>query len=149
MEKSLYEKGDIEWKDISMESKYSLSQQGLAPDEIGDEKGIAVAKTVSELMDIFYGEEGTEDDLAYGRGKGVTKKVAGFFGVEGTEREVVYEDLRDAFSGTLKSVLGESGILTDRDIKRIKKAIPGITSKPEEADMKWNSFFSNAWRSRF
>lgn len=143
-EVNLYRQKAIKFEDMSNIAKEMAIGSGMEVETaLGKEekKGIGSANTLKELMNLYYGGEGSEDNLSYGRWKGTGKKITSLLGVEGTDREKVYEDLRSAFAGSFKDAVGETGRLTDQDVRRIKGAIPSVFSKPEEAEMKWNMFF--------
>jgi len=66
----------------------------------------------------------------------------------GAPKAKAYMDQRKAFLGVLaRSMGGERGVLTDRDIERIDAALakfgpnPTSNDSKDEADLKWNTIF--------
>lgn len=108
---------------------------------------------LSSLRNLYFAEEGSKDDLVAGRGLGGLLKRVGLkinqttgggakskVTMGGSEKELtkgqranLYKDLSDALLAQVKLAAGEAGVLTDADIKRLKKAIPSFMTTPEEA----------------
>ncbi len=90
-----------------------------------------VTNVFNRLQETFFGEEGTRDDLGKGRIGGFFSNIAGTLGFN--TRVNRFNALRKGAASTLKSAVGETGVLTDQDIERIIGLIPKPTSTPEEA----------------
>lgn len=101
-------------------------------------EGSAIREIVGMLKTTYEGESGTKDDLSKGRGNDVKARIQDLIlgNVDGG-RYKTYRDYRKGIAGTLKSVVGETGILTDADITRITNLMPGTNETPTEAARKW------------
>jgi hypothetical protein len=73
---------------------------------------------------------------AQGRIPGLIAKGAGKIGLNNEVN--VYNDARTGFLSNVARSLGEKGVLTDTDIKRITAIIPSSTDNPAEAAARWN-----------
>ena len=90
------------------------------------------------------------DNFAELQGLGLTAKggglgrLQGLLGIgaavtqagEGGAAAAAYKDTKDAFLSKLSRASGEKGVLTDKDIERISKALPRFTDSPETAARK-------------
>lgn len=91
-----------------------------------DDAKIGVGSTINTVLQRFN----TIHPYVTGWGVGSLAKYLPFISAETRQ----YEDLRKGISGTLKELVGESGVLTDEDIKRIVGLLPdpGETDKKNE-----------------
>ncbi len=99
-----------------------------------------VLNIIKDLQTEYYGSPDASDDLSKGRidnigswWKDITKGD-----VDGG-RYRNYRNLRKGVTSTLKSLVGESGVLTDTDNKRIRELLPGTNATPQEAERAWQS----------
>lgn len=50
-----------------------------------------------------------------------------------------YNDMRGGFLSQVSKALGESGVLTDQDIARVRNLVPDLADNPEQAAIKWQA----------
>lgn len=62
---------------------------------------------------------------------GVGKDIQGSLGFN--DAASTYNKEREGFAATLKSLTGDTGVLTDQDFARLSKLLPGLGAKPQEA----------------
>jgi hypothetical protein len=103
-----------------------------------DEKGV-VTGIINQLKNKYYGEEGSDDDLAKGRIGGAITGLKAAAGKAPTAKR--YNELRKGVVTTLKGLVGESGVLTDPDVERIINLLPKTTDTSVEAEGAWNDVF--------
>ena len=72
-----------------------------------------------------------------GRLAGLKGSTAAF--LQASPEAANYYDTVDAFMSLLSRAAGEKGVLTDQDIKRIKKAVPTFYDTQETAARKWTT----------
>lgn len=102
----------------------------------------SVKRIIDDLQAEYYGSPGTEDDLSLGRGKNVLAWFKDIYpGDVQDGRYRNYRDLADGITSTLKDLVGENGVLTDRDNARIRKLLPETKNTPTEANRKWASVY--------
>jgi hypothetical protein len=100
----------------------------------------AAMNVLSSLKSTF--EQVQEQGLAaetggiIGRVTGAAKGRAAAI-TQSSPEAATYKDSTDAFMSLLSRGLGEKGVLTDKDIDRVRKAIPGFSDSPETASNKW------------
>lgn len=77
--------------------------------------------------------------IAKGQDFGLLQGVLGQSGAarQSSPEAAAYDATRDAFLATLARATGEKGTLTDQDVNRIKKAIPGFYTPPATAMRQW------------
>jgi len=73
---------------------------------------------------------------AQGRIPGFMSQIAGKAGFN--DQVNVYNNAREGFLANVARSLGEKGVLTDQDIKRITAIIPSATDNPSEAQQRWD-----------
>jgi len=128
--------------------KSPLSKEQQKQQMVAQEAG----KLFSNLRSLYEGDKGGSDDLSVGilprvglylqqltrSGKDSTVSVDGKKKtLSKGERANLYKKNIDAFTSQLKSLSGESGVLSDQDRKDLKKAFPKFTDSPEEAATQW------------
>jgi hypothetical protein len=134
---------------IPLSSNTVLSPQGI-PVNKDTGKPMQLAEGDKKLLDAFNKIDNTINQLegAFNRASsgigiapfarlfGSAKKVGQRLGLTGPSvRE--YEALVNASVGPIaRAVLGEVGVLTDKDVERAKSALPSLTDTPEEARRK-------------
>ena len=109
-----------------------------------------VTGVIDQLNKLYYGEEGTEDDLAKGRIGGTWAGIKASFGKE--DNVETYNDLRNGIVASLKSLVGESGVLTDKDTERMKNLLPKVTATASQAAKAWDElykFLENKYPSKY
>ena len=88
---------------------------------------------------------------AGGAGGRIGGTVSGLVGKVGLNDQAnVYNSSKQAFLSQIARTLGEKGMLSDKDITRIEKALPSLSSTKGEADAKWRlikSIISNGVNS--
>jgi len=98
-----------------------------------------VTGVIDQLNKLYYGEEGTEDDLAKGRIGGAWTGIKSLVGAAPTAK--TYNDLRNGIVASLKSLVGESGVLTNEDTERIKNLLPPTNATAVEAQKSWAELY--------
>lgn len=115
----------------------ALSAQGVDVNKLTRQReGEAAAGIVSELYKSYYGQEGASDDLSQGRYGGTLSKLTAGLGLN--DKVSSYRKFRDGIVASLKAAVGDSGVLTDQDVERIKGLIPDVDATPGEAEASWN-----------
>lgn len=67
--------------------------------------------------------------------KGALKSLQGAAGLD--SNAAVYNDSKEGFAATLKTLTGDTGVLTDQDFARLSKLIPNLGSTKQEAQDKF------------
>lgn len=123
--------------DIPASAITALETLGVMPETVDPEKAekkSQVSRVIQTLQNLYFGqEEDAGDDLAKGRAGGIGLKVAAATGI--APRATRYNKFKQGAAGTLKDIVGETGVLTDPDIQRITGLLPDLNSTPEEATM--------------
>jgi len=70
------------------------------------------------------------------RVKGAIESLKGKAGL--SEDASVYNDSKAGFAATLKTLTGDTGVLTDQDFERLSKLLPGFGSTKKESVDKFN-----------
>lgn len=120
-------------------AKITQLQKFLGEDEEAGGQSATALNVLGELRNV-YGKVQAQGLTAQAPGFG---RVAG--GVRGgiaaltqaSPEAGVYIDTKSGFMSLLSRGLGERGVLTDKDINRIDKAIPDFTDTPEKAAQSW------------
>lgn len=68
--------------------------------------------------------------------KGALESLKGNVGLN--ESASGYNDTKEGFAATLKSLTGDTGVLTDQDFERLSKLLPGLGSTKKESIDKFN-----------
>lgn len=53
-----------------------------------------------------------------------------------------YNDMRNGFLAQVSKALGESGVLTNQDVERVKALVPALEDTPDQASAKWEELMS-------
>jgi hypothetical protein len=126
-------------QDLRDEVTQQLIQEGYDPIAVEQEregrkqkrKEDVESKKVGTMIQTMIGEFESVPKGQKGVGIGSFTKRLGFLFPEASE----YEEARAGFAGALKSLVGESGRLTDKDIERIMKILPQVTDTPKQASI--------------
>lgn len=114
------------------EQLYEFSNQGQNELSEEEQKFQQVSSTLDELEQLYNQAGG-----ASGRVGGAVEAAQGLVGLDSEAQ--AYRQMRKASASQMSKALGESGRLTDQDIKRALNAIPDVTDTPEEARIKFQS----------
>lgn len=111
-------------------------------------------KYLSDLKNLYTAGEGTDDDLSVGllgrvglklkqmsKGGKQSEVTVGGKKMKLTEgeRANLYKSISESLLSQVKAAAGESGNLTDEDMKRLRKAIPNFMSNKNETEALFNS----------
>ena len=107
------------------ELAYQKNQPQL---EEPDEKEAEAINTIDALYSAYNEIPSSQKGRLEGK---ITSRVGELF-----PDVAAYQDVREAFAGSLKALVGETGRLTDQDITRILGAIPSATEPEAEANSK-------------
>lgn len=108
-------------------SQKSVTQQNA------ERKLSQAVNTVGLLQQQFQRAGGGQGFAGYGQ------TLAGALKLPSADAAKSYQDNRRGFAALISKSLGESGVLTDQDIKRALANIPDITDTPGVAQTKWNN----------
>lgn len=127
-------------QEIRVAAANRLTQMGFDP---ASDINIALAG----MEGAFFGEQPTAGlggtDIALGGFKPLEllrqAGLAGekFLGTAKGQRAEIYTDQKEAFVGQLKVIAGETGVLNDRDIERLKRALPDTGDTFAQAQVKF------------
>lgn len=90
---------------------------------------VATLGTLAQNYTDVLNEGLTAQSPGLGRLAGVKGSVASI--LQSSPSAAAYEKTKEAFLSKLSRATGEKGVLTDQDIKRIKKALPDFYDTPE------------------
>ena len=108
-----------------------LATAGINPNDIAKKKeGELTAGVVRQLFENY-----TEANLARGRVRGFLTNVLGEVGIDPQAKR--YKALKEGTLASIRNFVGEKGIMTDTDAKRIAELIPDVNSTTEEAKLAW------------
>jgi len=128
--------GDVQLTDSQIASLWSSGKLGGSGlDQKTQQEYSSVSKIINQLKDMYYGQEGSEDDLSRGRLGGAFSNVKSWIGMDSDVKN--YNRTKDGIVSTLKGLVGESGVLSDEDTKRLKSLLPKTTDTMEEAKEQW------------
>lgn len=133
--------GTIKLKDLtpSDRGKITARAQRLGIELPSEESQArkSIETYLQQMKGLYYGASGTEDDLSMGFSKGTKTNILNVFGGKYNPTARTYMDAR---KGTVRKVMdfvGEKGIMTDVDAKRLMSLMPDTTLSPEAAAEKW------------
>lgn len=101
-----------------------------------DKKNKDSYNSVQNLLDTLENSYQKAGGGSFGIGPGSRLKGAGAsaMGSMGlNEDAAIYNDAKEGFAATLKSLTGDTGVLTDQDFERLSKILPGLGSTKKEA----------------
>lgn len=102
-----------------------------------EQSSSAVMSFINSLENSYKGAGGATYGIGPGaRVKGFSATMAGKFGMN--EDAAVYNDSKEGFAATLKSLTGDTGVLTDQDFARLSKLLPSLGSTKKESIDKFN-----------
>jgi hypothetical protein len=102
--------------------------------------GIRATERLKDLYGAVQDQGMTAESGGLGRLAGIEGDIAAITQPEGQPEAAVYKANREAFLSSISRASGEKGTLTDKDIDRIRKALPTFYDTPEVAEQKWVSF---------
>jgi hypothetical protein len=108
-------------------SQKSISQQNA------ERKLNQAVNTVGLLQQQFQKAGGGQGFGGYGQA------LAGALKLPSADAARTYQQNRQGFAALISKSLGESGVLTDQDVKRALANVPDITDTPGVAQAKWNN----------
>lgn len=115
-------------KDKGVKGKKVLS---AADQKKADSLG-GINNLIANLEKHYQAAGGGEVDVPIlSRILGAQKDIGGKLGFNDSAN--VYNREKEGFAATLKSLTGDTGVLTDQDYARLQKLLPGLGSKPQEA----------------
>ena len=120
------------------------SQEGVPAGLSATEKAAYIsARGAMGLVGILknkYQQIQAQGLAASGPGVGLAQGIKGTVAstLQTSPEAAAYKNSVDAFLSKLARASGERGVLTDTDLKRIKKAIPGFYITPETAKQQWD-----------
>ncbi|OQB05113.1 MAG: hypothetical protein BWY19_01160 [bacterium ADurb.Bin212] len=121
----------------------ALAAAGVDPEEIAKQKeGGDVSGVIKSLYDLYA----VNNDLSLGRGRGFWATLQGIVGKNAPAKR--YKDLKNGVLSSIRSFVGEKGIMTEPDAQRIKDLLPDVTSTDEEAILAWEEI-NNIFKSKY
>lgn len=138
--------GQLKIADIPTEQRTdvatSLSEMGYVPPEAAAEK--KKSDSTKEILNFINNLEKQYSEAGGGtfgvgpgaRIKGAIESGKGKLGLN--EAANVYGDTSQGFAATLKSLTGDTGVLTDQDFERLAKLLPSLGSTRGESEQKFN-----------
>jgi hypothetical protein len=106
-----------------------------------DEKSAPVLNLINKLEQNYQTAGGAEASFGpANRILGLIKSGEGMVGLNDSAKN--YNDEKAGFAATLKSLTGDTGVLTDQDFARLSKLLPGLTSTSGEATGKFDDLRS-------
>jgi hypothetical protein len=124
-------------KSIGVPTTAEIIEKPAAADKKNELAGESVTNFIKGLEKTYEAAGGG----TYGTGpgariKGAVESLKGKMGLN--EDASVYNDSKEGFAATLKSLTGDTGVLTDQDFARLSKLLPGFGSTKKEATDKFN-----------
>jgi len=121
----------------------ALAAAGVDPEEIAKRKeGGDVEGVIRSLYDLYA----VNNDLSLGRGRGFWATLQGIVGKNAPAKK--YKDLKDGVLSSIRSFVGEKGIMTEADAERIASLLPSITDTDAEAILAWEQI-NNLFKSKY
>lgn len=91
-----------------------------------------VRNIINQARDLYgYGNEVEDDDLSKGRLGGTWGNLLAALGMNDTVTG--YNKFKKGITSTLRALVKETGVLTDKDMQRIEGLLPSTTATPGEA----------------
>ena len=144
-EVSLYKQKGLEWDDLSLEGKTLAIEMGIKPEaQLSKEQQEAnsIKGIINQFKDLYYGSDQQGDELSFGRGTGAVMSLSErIFGQapgiseERSNRVGRYNKMKDALVSTIRSAVGETGVMTEPDAERIKSLLPDPGNDAAEAKL--------------
>ena len=100
----------------------------------------AAENFVKNLEQSFMASKGGEYSGMGARLSGAKKNIMGMLGLDTNAK--VYNDARKGFAATLKTLTGDSGVMTEPDYERLAGLLPSLGATPEEAMQKFEQLRS-------
>lgn len=123
-------------EDYNKISKEIKTLESGGEPEVAKDDPFKMLDTFVNTLEQRYGQAGGGEYGGVGaRISGAKKSVKGMLGLDDSAK--AYKDAREGFAATLKSLTGDTGVLTQQDYERLVKLIPGLTSTPGEATIKF------------
>lgn len=112
--------------------------------ELGYDPGGQANSLVNSLEKMYFGGDKGKDTLSFGAGAlnaGAQTKHLGSFldsltNGEFTQRRNLYKQTKEGFGATLKTLTGDTGVLTDQDYSRLSKLLPDENDTEDQAQKK-------------
>jgi len=146
---------------VPVDIAQTAPKQLSAAEKKSQEASKKAAQLFGDLQNLYFAENKTEDDLSLGSGNILGRAGLKWKQLRGTgdksnitvggksqeltrgERANLYKDLSEALLAQVKAAAGETGQLSDEDIKRLKKALPGFLESQSQAQTKFNVLQGN------
>jgi len=144
--KSIYE-GNFFLKDLtpSERSKISARAQRYGiklPDE-KDQEGNIIRGVIDRLKSLYDGNPDPGDELSMGALGGTKTDIMNFFTRGNANINAsTYNENKEALVRQIMSLVGEKGIMTDGDAKRIRRLLPKTSDSAIKAKQKWDEVYA-------
>lgn len=103
-------------------------------DKTKTDKLNSAMRVVDSLRGSFSSAGGAQGFAGYGSSLMGALKI--------NDEAAAYNDMRNGFLAQISKSLGESGVLTDQDIQRVRALVPALEDTPGQADIKWRELMS-------
>lgn len=117
------------------------SATGQSPElnQLFSKVDVTTVKALSQLRNIWQGGEGTTDDLSQGFLGGGKLSGEAFISYlfNKPSNLNVYNKTKKGLIATLKTITGDTGVLTDTDAERIENLLPTATTSNQDAIAQW------------
>lgn len=120
---------------------YNQSVKGITPESKADIKKKDTGREISQFLDTLEENYSQAGGATFGEGPlarilGKVEDIKGGLGM--SDAASLYGNQKQGFAATLKSLTGDTGVLTDQDFERLQKLLPGLGSTPGEAKGAFN-----------
>jgi hypothetical protein len=116
----------------------ALAQANINPEEVArHSEGVGVEGVIKQLYDRYETPEGQDDDLSAGRLGGSFRFIKSLIGKDAAVKN--YNSLKGGTLASIRSFVGEKGIMTEPDAQRIEDLLPKTTDTDEEAKLAWQN----------